>query len=129
MSRTIRTYSRVRASGFGNGCPYQPSTTCGPDTPRPRINLPPERWSMVAAVMGASEARLFVKEGAQVALADVLDADGEALATELGDGALYTHLDVTSEDEWSHAVDDTLQRFGRIDVLVNNAGILRFAAI
>jgi 3alpha(or 20beta)-hydroxysteroid dehydrogenase len=79
--------------------------------------------------MGASEARLFAKEGAQVALADVLDADGEALATELGDAAIYLHLDVTSEDEWSRAVDEALQRFGRVDVLVNNAGILRFAAI
>ncbi len=42
-------YSRVRASGFANGCPYQPSTTCGPDTPRPRMKRPPERWSSVIA--------------------------------------------------------------------------------
>ena len=44
-------YSRVRASGFGKGCPYHPSTTCGPETPSPRISRPPERWSIVIAVM------------------------------------------------------------------------------
>lgn len=42
-------YSRVRASGFANGIPYQPSTTCGPDTPSPRMKRPPERWSSVIA--------------------------------------------------------------------------------
>ena len=47
----ISTYSRVRASGFGYGWPYQPSTTCGPDAPRPRMARPPERWSRVSAVI------------------------------------------------------------------------------
>ena len=42
-------YSRVRASGLANGMPYQPSTTCGPDTPSPRMKRPPERWSIVIA--------------------------------------------------------------------------------
>ena len=79
--------------------------------------------------MGAAEARLFVKEGAQVAAADVLDDAGEALATELGDAAAYLHLDVTSEDDWTSAVSQTVERFGTLDVLVNNAGILKFAAI
>jgi hypothetical protein len=51
MSRTMATYSRVRASGLANGWPYQPSTTWGPDTPRPRMKRPPERWSMVMAAM------------------------------------------------------------------------------
>ena len=54
MSRTISTYSRVRASGLANGWPYQPSTTCGPDTPRPRMKRPPERWSMVIAAIAAA---------------------------------------------------------------------------
>src|SRR3954447_8302541 len=54
MSRRISTYSRVRASGFANGMPYQPSTTWGPDTPRPRMKRPPERWSMVAAAMAVA---------------------------------------------------------------------------
>ena len=44
-------YSRMRASGFGKGWPYHPSTTCGPETPSPRISRPPERWSSVIAVI------------------------------------------------------------------------------
>jgi hypothetical protein len=51
---TIDTYSRVRASGFGYGWPYQPSTTCGPDAPSPRTNRPLERWSIVIAAMAAA---------------------------------------------------------------------------
>ena len=51
MVRTSAMNSRVRPIGLGNGWPYQPSTTCGPDTPTPRMSRPPERWSMVAAVI------------------------------------------------------------------------------
>ena len=47
-------YSRMRASGLANGWPYQPSTTCGPDTPRPRISRPPERWSSVIAAIAVA---------------------------------------------------------------------------
>ena len=47
-------YSRVRASGLANGWPYQPSTTCGPDTPRPRMKRPPERWSIVIAAIAVA---------------------------------------------------------------------------
>jgi hypothetical protein len=54
MRRTISTYSRVRASGLGYGWPYQPSTTCGPDAPSPRMNRPPERWSMVIAAIAVA---------------------------------------------------------------------------
>ncbi|GAA2796251.1 SDR family NAD(P)-dependent oxidoreductase [Streptomyces showdoensis] len=76
---------------------------------------------------GEQEARLFAAEGARVVLGDVLDGPGEALAKELGeDRALYVHLDVTGEAEWAAAVDAAKDRFGRIDGLVNNAGILRF---
>ncbi|MFJ3903201.1 SDR family NAD(P)-dependent oxidoreductase [Streptomyces sp. NPDC090025] len=76
---------------------------------------------------GEQEARLFAAEGARVVLGDVLDDQGEALAKELGaDRAVYVHLDVTSEDEWRAAVATAKERFGRIDGLVNNAGILRF---
>ncbi|MFE1380904.1 SDR family NAD(P)-dependent oxidoreductase [Streptomyces sp. NPDC058740] len=76
---------------------------------------------------GEQEARLFAAEGARVVLGDVLDGPGEALAKELGeDRALYVHLDVTSEEEWAAAVAAAKERFGRIDGLVNNAGILRF---
>ena len=47
-------YSRIRASGLANGCPYQPSTTWGPETPRPRISRPPERWSSVIAAIAVA---------------------------------------------------------------------------
>ncbi|MFE3327823.1 SDR family NAD(P)-dependent oxidoreductase [Streptomyces sp. NPDC059176] len=76
---------------------------------------------------GEQEARLFAAEGARVVLADVLDDRGEALAKELGEGAaLYVHLDVGSEEGWAAAVAAAGDAFGRIDGLVNNAGILRF---
>ncbi|MER7664762.1 glucose 1-dehydrogenase [Streptomyces sp. NPDC096193] len=76
---------------------------------------------------GEQEARLFAAEGAKVILADVLDDQGEALAKELGeDTAAYMHLDVGQEDGWTAAVTAAKGAFGRIDGLVNNAGILRF---
>jgi 3alpha(or 20beta)-hydroxysteroid dehydrogenase len=78
---------------------------------------------------GEAEARRFVAEGAMVLLTDVLDDDGEAVAADLGDGAAYRHLDVTSEDEWLAAVADCEARFGPVSILVNNAGILDFAPI
>jgi len=49
--RSKATNSRVRSIGRGNGCPLQPSTTCGPETPTPRIRRPFERWSIVVAVI------------------------------------------------------------------------------
>ncbi|MGW7609738.1 SDR family NAD(P)-dependent oxidoreductase [Streptomyces sp. NPDC054766] len=73
---------------------------------------------------GEQEARLFVEEGARVVVADVLDDQGEALAKEIG--AHYVHLDVSREDDWSAAVRSAQGAYGRIDGLVNNAGILRF---
>ncbi|MFF0159967.1 SDR family NAD(P)-dependent oxidoreductase [Streptomyces sp. NPDC005263] len=73
---------------------------------------------------GEQEARLFVAEGARVVVADVLDGQGEALAKELG--ALYVHLDVREEAEWQAAVAAAEKAYGRVDGLVNNAGILRF---
>ncbi|MFI1013502.1 SDR family NAD(P)-dependent oxidoreductase [Streptomyces sp. NPDC020965] len=76
---------------------------------------------------GEQEARLFVAEGARVVLTDVLDDQGGALAKELGDdNALYRRLDVRREDDWTAAVAAAKERFGKIDGLVNNAGILRF---
>ena len=50
----ISMYSRVRASGLGYGWPYQPSTTWGPDAPRPSMNRPPVRWSRVSADMAVA---------------------------------------------------------------------------
>lgn len=73
---------------------------------------------------GEQEARLFAAEGAKVVLADVLDELGEPLAEEVG--GLYVHLDVGREAEWTAAVAAAKDAFGKIDGLVNNAGILRF---
>ncbi|MFK4224059.1 SDR family NAD(P)-dependent oxidoreductase [Streptomyces sp. NPDC019890] len=80
---------------------------------------------------GEQEARLFAAEGAKVVLADVLDDQGEALAKELdeelGEGtAAYVRLDVSREADWAAAVAAAKDAFGKIDGLVNNAGILRF---
>ena len=72
---------------------------------------------------GEAEARLFVQEGAQVVIADILDAEGEAVAKELGDDAVFVHLDVRDEQNWADVVTSTVQRFGHLDVLVNNAAV------
>ena len=85
----------------------------------------------VALISGASkgqgeaEARLFLAEGAAVVLGDVLDTEGEAVAASLGDRARYVHLDVTNEDDWQQAVRAAGDTFGGLDVLINNAGIIR----
>lgn len=72
---------------------------------------------------GAAEARLFAAEGASVVLGDVLDADGEATAAAIGEAAIYRNLDVTSDADWAAAVETAVERFGRLDILVSNAGI------
>lgn len=82
-----------------------------------------------ASGMGASHARAFVREGAKVMIADINDDAGEALAAELGDAARYVHLNVTSAEDWNAAVAATLEAFGGLNVLVNNAGILDGGAL
>ena len=76
---------------------------------------------------GAAEAKLFAREGAQVVFGDVLDEDGRQVETEIrttGGDATYVHLDVTSEDDWRAAVALAEHTYGRLNVLVNNAGIV-----
>ena len=76
---------------------------------------------------GATEARMFAQEGARVVIGDIRDEQGmqvEAEIRELGGEAVYLHLDVTSADDWQQAVDTAEQRFGKVDVLVNNAAIV-----
>ena len=76
--------------------------------------------------MGAEEARLFAREGAKVAIGDVLEEDGrrvEAEINESGDDCLFLRLDVTSEANWQSAIAATVSRFGALHILVNNAGI------
>ena len=82
--------------------------------------------SGAARGMGAAEARLFAREGARVVLGDVLETEGRAGETEIaaaGGQVAFVRLDVTSEADWARAVALTVERFGRLDVLVNNAGI------
>ncbi len=76
---------------------------------------------------GAAEAALFASEGATVVVTDVLIEEGERTAGELG-GDFYPH-DVADEGAWATVVEGTLSRHGRLDVLVNNAGILLGAAM
>ena len=75
---------------------------------------------------GEAEARLFVKEGAKVVIADVLDAEGQAVADDIGADCRFVHLDVTDEEQWQAVVEATVEAFGPPTVLVNNAGILAF---
>jgi NAD(P)-dependent dehydrogenase (short-subunit alcohol dehydrogenase family) len=76
---------------------------------------------------GAVEARMFAEEGASVVIGDILDEQGrqtEAELQELGYNVTYVHLDVTSESDWDAAVQAAVSSYGKLDVLLNNAGIL-----
>jgi NAD(P)-dependent dehydrogenase (short-subunit alcohol dehydrogenase family) len=77
--------------------------------------------SGAARGIGGETARLMSKAGARVAIGDVLDEPGRKLAREI-DG-FYVHLDVTDEASWAAALDATVKKYGKLDVLVNNAGI------
>ena len=75
---------------------------------------------------GAAEAKLFAKEGAKVVITDILDNEGkktEAEITETGGKCLYMHHDVTNSKDWETIVSKTVEHFGKIDILLNNAGI------
>ena len=78
--------------------------------------------------MGAAEAKLFAGEGAKVVIGDVLEDEGRRTEAEVGESGgecLFVRLDVTSESDWREAVAATVERFGKLDVLVNNAAINR----
>ena len=79
-----------------------------------------------ASGIGASSARLFAVHGAAVAIADLNDNLGRQVADEIraaGGSALYHHLDTSSEDEWREAMEAVLERFGRLDIMLNAAGV------
>lgn len=76
-----------------------------------------------ASGIGAASARALAKEGARLVLTDLVEEPGRALADEIGAHALFVKHDVTSEDDWRGVVAAAREAFGRIDVLVNNAGI------
>jgi 3alpha(or 20beta)-hydroxysteroid dehydrogenase len=76
---------------------------------------------------GAAEARTFAREGAKVVFGDVRDDEGKAVEAAIraeGGDAVYVHLDVANEADWSNAVRLTVDRFGKLDILINNAGIV-----
>ena len=73
---------------------------------------------------GAAEARLFAQRGAKVMLCDLLDDEGQAVAAEIGANAAYMRLDVTSESDRKKVVQATVDKFGKLNVLINNAGII-----
>ena len=76
--------------------------------------------------MGAEEARMFAREGTKVAVADILEDEGRQVESEIaeaGGEAVFVRLDVTKEDQWAAAVEATVSRFGKLDIMVNNAGI------
>ncbi len=79
--------------------------------------------SGAARGQGAEEARLFVELGARVVIGDILDGEGEATSASIGSQAAYCPLDVTREGSWERAVKVAVDQFGKLDVLVNNAGI------
>jgi NAD(P)-dependent dehydrogenase (short-subunit alcohol dehydrogenase family) len=73
--------------------------------------------------MGASHVQTFLDEGAKVVFGDIREEEGRALGDKLGDGCRFVPHDVTSEDAWIAIVEHTTSTFGRLDVLVNNAGV------
>jgi len=78
---------------------------------------------------GAAEATGLAAEGALVVIADILDSEGEALAKAIGPAAIYRHLDVTDEQAWMDLIGYCRSEYGRLDVLVNNAGIVIFTPL
>lgn len=76
-----------------------------------------------ASGLGAASARMLVREGAKVAITDVNEAGAQALARELGEATRAWRLDVTREQDWGAVVDAVLATFGRLDVVLNNAGM------
>ena len=82
--------------------------------------------------MGAAEAFLFAREGAKVIIADILEAEGkqvEAAISEAGGEAFFVRLDVTKASDWNSAIAETVARYGKLNVLVNNAGITDRASL
>ncbi len=77
-----------------------------------------------ASGVGEGIARMYAKEGARVTISDVQDAEGERVAREIGDACMYVPADVSNSAAMAQLVGKTVERFGKLDVMVNNAGII-----
>ena len=122
-------YSPRRSSGRAGSGPSHTRTTddTGDVTDAAQGMLVGKTAIVTGGASGLGEAtcRLMVREGARVVVADIQDAKGEAVAADLGDAAIYRHVDVTSEDDDRRSVvDETVERWGRLDCMFNNAGIV-----
>lgn len=82
-----------------------------------------------ASGMGKADAILLAAEGAKVVVADMNEADGQAVATAIGDNAVFMRLNVSDEENWKTVIADTVATFGQLDILVNNAGIIALGSI
>ena len=81
---------------------------------------------------GAAEAKIFAEEGASVIIGDILDNEGKKVANEIedrGGSAIYVRLDVRNEADWANAVNIAVKRYGKLDILINNAAILTLSTI
>ena len=82
--------------------------------------------------MGSVEAKLFCSEGASVIIGDILEDEGRRIESEINESGgvcIFVRLDVTSEEDWNSAVDLAVERFGKLDILINNAGIFPMESI
>ena len=79
--------------------------------------------------IGAATAKLLAERGASVMITDVLDGEGQALASQIGGSAIYRNLDVTSPQAWTEAVAEAEAAFGGVNALFNNAGILSYGTV
>ncbi|KAJ0088276.1 hypothetical protein Patl1_32659 [Pistacia atlantica] len=74
--------------------------------------------------IGATTVRLFHQHGAKVVIADIQDHLGQAITKELGENVCYIHCDATNEDDISNLVDTTIAKYGKLDIMFSNAGIV-----
>src|SRR5690606_26625740 len=106
--------------------PPEPTRGRGGGAPMRRLDGKVALVTGAASGMGASMARLFAQEGAKVAVCDLLEEEGRAVAADIGAAggtARFHRLDVTDEAQWEATVGAVLGEWSRLDVLVNNAGI------
>ncbi|KAF6165812.1 hypothetical protein GIB67_012709 [Kingdonia uniflora] len=80
-----------------------------------------------ASGIGEATVRLFWSHGAKIVIADIQDDLGEALCRELGENAMYVHCDVTDEEQVRNTVDLAVEKYGKLAIMYNNAGVVDFA--